>query len=196
MIHVKIEGLSLSNMGFVVLLRGEDDPRTLPIFIGGAEAQSIALQLEKVTIPRPMTHDLLKNILDCMECRLKRVVISELVESTFYAVLVMERDGLETEVDARPSDALALAMRCGSPLYVTQKVMNVAGVVLAEPDAAGKDKGDAPADGPAKKKTAPLQSVLEQLKDQLEKAVVEERFEEAAKLRDQIKQWEQSHTKN
>ncbi len=196
MIHVKIEGLSLSNLGFVVLLRGDDDPRTLPIFIGGAEAQSIALQLEKVTIPRPMTHDLLKNILDCMECRLKRVVISELVESTFYAVLVMERDGLETEVDARPSDALALAMRCGSPVYVTQKVMNVAGVVLAEQDVAGKEKREAPADGTTKNRTAPLQSVGEQLKEQLEKAVIEERFEEAAKLRDQIKQWEQSHTKN
>lgn len=196
MIHVKIEGLSLSNMGFVVLLRGVDDPRTLPIFIGGAEAQSIALQLEKVTIPRPMTHDLLKNILDCMECRLKRVVISELVESTFYAVLVMERDGLETEVDARPSDAIALAMRCGSPLYVTQKVMSAAGVILPEQHASDKEEGEPAAGGTARQQTAPLQSVLEQLKEQLEKAVMEERFEEAAKLRDRIKHWEQSRAKN
>ena len=75
MVHVKVAGMSLSNLGFVVLLKGDPDPRTLPIFIGGAEAQSIALWLEQVKIPRPLTHDLFKNVLDCMECRLKRVVI-------------------------------------------------------------------------------------------------------------------------
>ena len=79
MIHVKVAGLSLSNMGFVLLLRGEQDPRSLPVFIGGAEAQAIALQLDSVKIPRPLTHDLFKNVLDCLECRLKRVVISDLV---------------------------------------------------------------------------------------------------------------------
>ena len=88
MIHVKVAGLSLSNLGFVVLLKGDPDPRTLPIFIGGAEAQSIALWLEKVQIPRPLTHDLFKNVLDCMECRLMRVVIKDVVESTFYACLL------------------------------------------------------------------------------------------------------------
>ncbi len=185
MIHVKIAGLSLSNMGFVVLLRGEQDPRTLPIFIGGAEAQSIALHLEKVKIPRPLTHDLMKNVLDCLECRLKRVVINELVETTFYAVLVLERDGLETEVDARPSDAIALAMRCSAPLYVTQKVMTAAGVVLEDKDGVLKELGD-------KKPQAP-KSVLEQLKAKLEKAIAEENYEDAAKLRDQIKQYEQAH---
>ena len=110
MIHVKVAGLSLSNMGFVVLLRGEQDKRTLPIFIGGAEAQSIIIHMDKVEIPRPLTHDLVKNLLDCMECRLKRVVINDLVESTFYALLVLEHDGVETEVDVRPSDAVAVAL--------------------------------------------------------------------------------------
>jgi bifunctional DNase/RNase len=194
MIHVKIAGLSLSNMGFVVLLRGEEDPRTVPIFIGGSEAQSIALQIDKVKIPRPLTHDLFKNVLDCMECRLKRVVINELVESTFYAVLVLERDGLETEVDARPSDAIALGMRCSAPLYVTQKVMNVAGVVLEDKDVVPKEEGKA-APG-AKPKPAPVASVIDQLKAKLEKAVSQERYEDAAKLRDQILHLEQSHGKN
>jgi bifunctional DNase/RNase len=194
MIHVKIAGLSLSNMGFVVLLRGEEDPRTVPIFIGGSEAQSIALQIDKVKIPRPLTHDLFKNVLDCMECRLKRVVINELVESTFYAVLVLERDGLETEVDARPSDAIALGMRCSAPLYVTQKVMNVAGVVLEDKDGVPKEEGKA-APG-AKPKPAPVASVIDQLKAKLEKAVSQERYEDAAKLRDQILHLEQSHGKN
>ncbi len=67
MIHVKVAGLSLSNMGFVVLLKGDQDPRSLPIFIGGSEAQAIALQMDNVKIPRPLTHDLLKNVLDCLE---------------------------------------------------------------------------------------------------------------------------------
>jgi uncharacterized protein len=194
MIHVKVAGLSLSNMGFVVLLKGDQDPRSLPIFIGGSEAQAIALQIDNVKIPRPLTHDLLKNVLDCLECRLKRVVINELVESTFYAVLVLERDGLETEVDARPSDAIALGMRCGAPLYVTQKVMNSAGVVLEDKDGILKEQGKK---GSAEKdnKASPT-TVLEQLKAKMEKAVTEERYEDAAKLRDQIAHIEQSHGKN
>lgn len=194
MIHVKIAGLSLSNMGFVVLLRGEEDPRTLPIFIGGAEAQSIALHIDKVKIPRPLTHDLFKNVLDCMECRLKRVVINELVESTFYAVLVLERDGLETEVDSRPSDAIALAMRCSAPLYVTQKVMTSAGVILEDKDGVLKEEGKVEPD--AKAKPVPTVSVLDQLKVKLEAAISQERYEDAAKLRDQIAHLEQSHGKN
>jgi bifunctional DNase/RNase len=194
MIHVKIAGLSLSNMGFVVLLRAEADPRTLPIFIGGAEAQSIQLHIDKVKIPRPLTHDLFKNVLDCLECRLKRVVISELVESTFYAVLVLERDGLETEVDSRPSDAIALAMRCSAPLYVTQKVMNSAGLILEDKDGVVKEVGDE--EPGTKAKPVPTTSVLAQLKVKLETAISQERYEEAAKLRDQIAHLEQSHGKN
>lgn len=190
MIHVKVAGLSLSNMGFVVLLKSEQDDRTLPIFIGGSEAQAIALQMDSVKIPRPLTHDLFKNVLDCLECRLKRVVINELVESTFYAVLVIERDGLESEIDARPSDAIALAMRCGSPLYVTQKVMSAAGVVLEDKDGVLKEQQ---AESP--KPPSPA-TVLEQLKARLEQAVAQERYEDAAKLRDQITHLQQAHGKN
>jgi len=188
MIHVKVAGLSLSNMGFVVLLKGEQDPRSLPIFIGGSEAQSIALQIDNVKIPRPLTHDLFKNVLDCLECRLKRVVISDLQESTFYAVLVIERDGIETEVDARPSDAVALGMRCGAPLYVTEKVMNSSGVLL--------ETKEGPVKEPPAKDNAARGTILEQLKAKMEKAVKEERYEDAAKLRDQIAHIEQAHGKN
>lgn len=194
MIHVKVAGLSLSNMGFVVLLKSEQDPRSLPIFIGGSEAQAIALQIDNVKIPRPLTHDLFKNVLDCMECRLKRVVISDLQDSTFYAVLVIERDGIETEVDARPSDAVALGMRCGAPLYVTEKVMNAAGVLLEAKEGPVKDpqaKDKAPGVS-----APPRGTILEQLKAKMEKAIKEERYEDAAKLRDQIAHIEQSHGKN
>ncbi|MEI6167265.1 MAG: bifunctional nuclease family protein [bacterium] len=198
MIHVKVAGLSLSNLGFVVLLKGDPDPRTLPIFIGGAEAQSIALWLEKVQIPRPLTHDLFKNVLDCMECRLMRVVIKDVVDNTFFAVLVLEHDGVETEIDARPSDAIALGLRCSSPLYVTAQVMNKAGVVIAEEkeaDAKAEASGKAQAGEPAKSAKS-KGSPLEQLKAKQEKAIAKEDYEEAAKLRDEIKRYEQAHGKN
>ena len=195
MIHVKVAGLSLSNLGFVVLLKGDPDPRTLPIFIGGAEAQSIALWLEKVQIPRPLTHDLFKNVLDCMESRLMRVVIKDVVDNTYFAVLVLEHDGVETEIDARPSDAIALGLRCSSPLYVTAQVMDKAGVVIEEEkegDAKGKASGKAQAGDPPK----PKGSALDQLKAKQEKAIAKEDYEEAAKLRDEIKRYEQAHGKN
>jgi len=191
MIHVQVQGLSLSNMGFVVLLRGESDPRTLPIFIGDAEAQSIAFRLKNVEIPRPLTHDLLKNVLDCLECRLKRVVINDLVEGTFYAVLVFERDGVETEVDSRPSDAIALALRCSAPIYVVRKVMEEAGLAIEAQD--GSPSGKTP---PDPKEGGGGRSGLGQLKEQLERAVRQERYEDAARLRDEIKRLEGTPTKN
>jgi bifunctional DNase/RNase len=194
MVHVKVAGLSLSNLGFVVLLKGDPDPRTLPIFIGGAEAQAIALWLEQVQIPRPLTHDLFKNVMDCMECRLMRVVIKDVVESTFFAVLVVENDGLETEIDARPSDAIALGLRCSAPLYVTAQVMNKAAVLLEEKAAGseGKAEGKSPVSEADKVHISPL----EQMNSKLKKAIAKENYEEAAKLRDDIKRYEQAHGKN
>ena len=192
MIHVKVAGLSLSNMGFVVLLRGDQDARTLPIFIGGAEAQAIAIQLDNLEVPRPLTHDLLKTVLDCMECRLKRIVINELVESTFHALLVLEHDGTETEIDARPSDAVALALRCASPIYVMSEIMERAGILLEEKETARQ--GNEPA-SPKSGETDPHSGVAH-LKSQLEQAVRQERYEDAARLRDEIKKLDQSHTKN
>ncbi|MEI8351217.1 MAG: bifunctional nuclease domain-containing protein, partial [bacterium] len=104
------------------------------------------------------------------------------------AVLVIERDGIETEVDARPSDAVALGMRCGAPLYVTEKVMNSSGVLL--------EAKEGPVKEPPAKDNAARGTILEQLKAKMEKAVKEERYEDAAKLRDQIAHIEQAHGKN
>lgn len=187
MITVKIKGLSLSNMGFVVLLKAEQDPRTVPIFIGGAEAQSIAIHLDKVELPRPLSHDLFKNVLDCLECRLKRIVVNDIVDNTFYGVLVFERDGKEFEVDARPSDAIALAVRCGAPMYVMKKVLEQAGIVLqdSKDEAVPSDPAD---DVPA--------AGLARLKQDLEKAINQERYEDAARLRDEIKRQQDGHAKN
>lgn len=190
MIPVKIAGLSLSNMGFVVLLRGEHDPRTLPIFIGGAEAQSIAVFMDKVAIPRPLTHDLFKNVLDCVECRLKRVVISDLVEGTFYAIMVLEHDGIEAEVDARPSDAVALAIRCSAPIYVMRKVMDQAGILLEDKTSGGEHKPHGVKH--EERQVSPLQN----LKAQLEEAISKEKYEDAARLRDEIRKVEGGHHRN
>jgi len=191
MIHVKVTGLSLSNMGFVVLLQGEHDPRTLPIFIGGAEAQAIALRMDNVEIPRPLTHDLLKNVLDCVECRLKRVVINDLVEGTFFAVLVLEHDGVEAEVDARPSDAVALAIRAAAPIYVVKKVMDGAGLLIE-----GKTADSAGDKAHEVKHTGQVEVGVKHLKTKLEQAISSERYEEAARLRDEIRKAEQEHHKN
>lgn len=171
-------------MGFVVLLKSDQDERTLPIFIGGAEAQSILIHLEHVEIPRPLTHDLLKRVLDCMECRLKRIVVNDIIESTFYAVLVFERDGAEFEVDARPSDAIALALRCGAPIYVVKKVMDKAGLVVQDSGEESAEKSDAPATGVAR------------LQNDLAEAIRQERYEDAARLRDEIRRYQDSHAKN
>lgn len=190
MIHVKVAGLSLSNMGFVVLLRGDHDPRTLPIFIGGAEAQSIAVRMDNVEIPRPITHDLFKNVLDCVECRLKRVVVNDLVDGTFFAVLVLEHDAVEAEVDARPSDAVALAIRMAAPIYVVRKVMDQAGILIEDRSgtADGKPHAEKHADNAG--------SGIAQMKSRLEQAISNEQYEEAARLRDAIRKAEQEHHRN
>jgi len=187
LIPVKVAALSLSNMGFVILLRSPGDKRAVPVFIGAPEAQAIAIQIEKVEVPRPLTHDLFKNVLDCFECRLKRAIISRLEQNTFYAVLVLERDGVETEVDSRPSDAIALALRCGAPILLARQVMDQAGIIVPEGEGGGKKKAEEPA--------APL-SPVEQLKQRLEQAVGSERYEEAARLRDEIRRLERPHGHN
>jgi uncharacterized protein len=192
MIQVKVASVSLSNMGFVVLLRNEQDARTLPIFVGAPEAQAIALHIDRVEVPRPLTHDLFKNVLDCLECRLKRIVVCDLVDNTFYAVLVLERDGTETEVDARPSDAIALALRFAAPIYVVGKVMDQAGIILgAEEDKQPAARAAAASPGPAKD-----ESNLDSLKAKLGEAIAAEHYEDAAKLRDEIRRIEQGHKEN
>ena len=187
MIPVKVS-LSLSNVGFVALLRPANDKRSLPIFIGAAEAQAIAFQLDKVEVPRPMTHDLLKNLLDCLECRLKRIEICDLQDNTFYARLIIENNAVETAVDSRPSDAIALALRCAAPILVAEEVIDKAGVIL--PEEAEKKAAATP------KQAEHPESALEHAQNELQKAIQEERYEEAAKLRDQLRRMGHPPAKN
>lgn len=202
MIQVRVDQVFLSNVGFVVILKAPKDERALPIFIGAAEAQAIAIQLNGVHMPRPLTHDLLKNLLDFMECRLMRIEITELREGTFYARLVVDRDGRDFQLDCRPSDAIALALRCSAPVFVSAEVMNEAGRVLevnedeAKPEESSSDEESVSPAAEAKPKKEKTLSPVEILTRKLERAVVEEKYEEAARLRDEIKRLNQTHTEN
>ena len=124
-VAVRVERVTLdtSSNRFVVILKDDTYRRWLPIVVGPAEAQAIALQLEKVTPPRPMTHDLLKNMVDSLKANVARVVVSDLKENTYYAIIDLKRNGAQLRVDARPSDAIAIALRTKSPIYVEEDVI-------------------------------------------------------------------------
>jgi uncharacterized protein len=124
-IEMTIKGLMIdpiTNMP-IIILRDQGGQRVLPIWVGVFEANAIALQIESVQTPRPMTHDLLKNVIDDLEARVDRVVVCDLKENTFYATIHLRSDGHEIQVDARPSDAIALALRTGSPIFVEEAVI-------------------------------------------------------------------------
>jgi len=127
-LEMKVRGLALdplSNLP-IIILRDDEEKRSLPIWIGIYEANAIALELEKIETPRPMTHDLIKNILETIEARVQKVVVTDLKENTFYAVLHLQVGSTEYTVDSRPSDAIALALRVGAPIYVDEEVVRKA----------------------------------------------------------------------
>ena len=124
-VEMKIRGLMMdpvTNMP-IVILKDSGSDTVLPIWVGIYEANAIALEIEKVSTPRPMTHDLLKNLLLGLETRVQKVVVNELKEDTFYALIWLERDGQVMSIDSRPSDALALALRMDCPIYVEEEVL-------------------------------------------------------------------------
>ena len=130
-IEMNIKGLMIdpiTNMP-IIILRDQEGQRVLPIWVGVFEANAIALQIENVQTPRPMTHDLLKNIIDDLSARVERIVVTELRENTFYALIHLRRNGQAIEVDARPSDAIALALRTQSPIFVEEAVIQNARTV-------------------------------------------------------------------
>ncbi len=124
-VEMKIRGLMMdpvTNMPIVILKDAGSDT-VLPIWVGMFEANAIALEIEKVTTPRPMTHDLLKNLLIGLEATVQKIVVTELREDTFFAVIWLDRSGETISVDSRPSDALALALRMDCPIYVEEEVL-------------------------------------------------------------------------
>ena len=120
--------VSLVSHHRVVLLKDKESDRYLPIWIGPYEAEAIAMALQHVEPPRPMTHDLLKNVTDALGATVSHILINELTDNTFHARIVMDVDGRYSEIDSRPSDAMALAVRCKVPIYVADEVMEQASI--------------------------------------------------------------------
>ncbi len=134
MVEVRLRAVRVdlqSNTPVLLLQETDGEGRTLPIFIGTPEAAAIAYALQGVTMPRPMTHDLMRDVLSSLDVEIERVVITELQNSTYYAELRLRRGDDVTVVSSRPSDAVAVAVRTGSPLFVSDELMDAEGIILA-----------------------------------------------------------------
>lgn len=182
---MEILGLSTSPSGggaYALILSEPDGSRRLPIIIGSYEAQAIALELENIKPPRPMTHDLLKNLILSFDTQVQEVIVNDLSEGTFYAQIIYDREGQPVELDARPSDAIALAVRFGAPIYVEESVLIEAGInTEPEPETLEEALGSETDDTGQKEL-----SRLEQLEQELKTAIETENYEKAAKIRDRI----------
>ena len=132
MIEMTIDSIRVSLMNYqrVVILKEKDADRYLPIWIGPSEADAIAVKLQDVTVPRPLTHDLLRSVIDSLGASVNSIIVSELKNDTFFAKIILNVDGGQMEVDSRPSDALALAVRAGAPIYAEETVLDKAGILL------------------------------------------------------------------
>lgn len=189
-VQVEIIGLTSSPQSsgsYALILQETGGMRRLSILIGSDLAQSIALELEAIKPPRPVTHDLLKNVIEALGSSLREVVITDLRDGTFYAALILE--GTSSEVDARPSDAIALAIRCGAPIYVAESVLTEAGVVPndeeEEEEVEEEEEGEfeEARSQPEPERPKTLREVLQ---SKLDEAVRQEDYERAAQIRDEI----------
>jgi uncharacterized protein len=201
LVRLNIKGISYSqtqNGAYALILSEEDGDRKLPIVIGAFEAQSIAIALEKeIKPPRPLTHDLFKNFADRFQILVKQVIIHKLVDGVFYSSIISERDGIEEIIDARTSDAIALALRFKAPIFTYKGILDKAGIYLKTPEKDEKISkqeekvieqlitGD---DKESKKKvtTNYTKYTLKELHEILDEAVMNEDYEKAASIRDEI----------
>ena len=201
LVRLNIKGISYSQTqsgAYALILSEVDGKRKLPIIIGAFEAQSIAIALEKeIEPPRPLTHDLFKNFSDRFDIVVKKVVIHKLVDGVFYASLICERDKIEEVIDARTSDAIALALRFSAPIFTYKNILEKAGIILKnDPEEGGNDSSleagllfeDLEFETEAKdeKKEGYQNKSIDQLDELLTKAVANEDYETAAKIRDEI----------
>ena len=203
LVRLKIKGISYSqtqNGAYALILNEVDGDRKLPIVIGAFEAQSIAIALEKeIKPPRPLTHDLFKNFADRFDIVVKQVIIHKLVDGVFYSSIICERDKIEEIIDARTSDAIALALRFSAPIFTYKTILDQAGIFLKfSSKASDKDENDdsimvdeilqegetVEIDQGAT--DAYKELTIDELNKELEKAVASEDYEKAAKLRDEI----------
>lgn len=203
LVRLKIKGISYSqtqNGAYALILNEVEGDRKLPIVIGAFEAQSIAIALEKeIKPPRPLTHDLFKNFADRFDIVIKQVIIHKLVDGVFYSSIICERDKIEEIIDARTSDAIALALRFDAPIFTYKTILDKAGIFLKfsskEKDKEDKDDSIVVDEILQESEAVEIDSAassaykemsLDELHKELEKAVASEDYEKAAQLRDEI----------
>lgn len=188
-IPCEILGLSSSPAtggAYAILLKEIDGKKRLPIIIGAFEAQAIALEIEGIKPPRPLTHDLLKQLTDSLGATVLEIIIDELKDNTFYAKIILEVSGFSQELDARPSDAIALAVRTQAPIYVAETVMDSAAFVPSDESGETSNINSIPEVSDSKKPPT-KEAKLAALQNKLREAIDGEEYERAAKIRDQIK---------
>jgi bifunctional DNase/RNase len=188
-IPCEILGLSSSPAtggAYAILLKEIDGKKRLPIIIGAFEAQAIALEIEGIKPPRPLTHDLLKQLTDSLGATVLEIIIDELKDNTFYAKIILEVSGFSQELDARPSDAIALAVRTQAPIYVAETAMDSAAFVPSDESGESSNLNSIPEVSDSKKPPT-KEAKLAALQNKLREAIDGEEYERAAKIRDQIK---------
>ena len=196
LIKLTIKGISYSQTqtgAYALVLSELDGDRTLPIIIGAFEAQSIAIALEKeIRPPRPLTHDLFKTFADRYLINIKQVIIHKLVDGVFFSSLISEKDGVEEIIDARTSDAIAIAVRFKAPIYTYKNILDKAGIYLKVEEELSMDEPEMDTDDlmaeiiSETSEEAKEQKSLKELYTELDAAVANENYELAAKLRDEI----------
>jgi bifunctional DNase/RNase len=190
-VKLEIIGLSYSQTqsgAYALVLAEAGGKRRLPIIIGGFEAQAIAIELEKMTPTRPLTHDLFKSFAQSFDIEVKEVIIYNLVEGIFYSKLICERDGQVTEIDARTSDAIAIGVRFNCPVYTFESILTTAGIILE--DGEKEDNlnllEDENSEDEIEGEESPENLTLQELENQLNDAIENEDYELASRLRDLI----------
>lgn len=199
LIKLNIKGISYSqtqNGAYALILSEEDGPRKLPIVIGAFEAQSIAIALEAdIKPPRPLTHDLFKNFCDQFTIKIKQVIIHKLVDGVFYSSIISEQNNHEEIVEARTSDAIALALRFNAPVFTYKDILEKAGIFLQTAKESSSEKEEEQEEIDIETLTRDSTSTnapdftnksLAELNSLLQKAIAEEEYETAARLRDEI----------
>jgi len=192
---IELEVIALSHSitqshNYAVVLGELKGVRRLPIVIGAFEAQAIAVAMERLSPSRPLTHDLLKNVITTFDIDLKEVIINNLIDGVFYARLVCVQNGEEIEIDSRTSDALAMAVRFGCPIFTFEFILESAGVVMEEsetPPGSKKEKSRRTRQSGAPKEGALSSYSIEDLQVKLDEVLEKEDYEMAAKIRDELK---------
>ena len=191
-IKLEIAGLSYSQTqsgAYALVLAETKGKRRLPIIIGGFEAQAIAIELEKMTPSRPLTHDLFKNFAEEYNINISEVIIYNLVEGIFFAKLICEQDGTEIEIDSRTSDAIALAVRFECPIYTYEFVLSSAGIILDDEETEESElvEEEYNVDDFSPDSDDVERFTLEDLEQKLKDSIDNEDYESASKIRDEIK---------